>query len=174
MTPGRRGGGGRRDGGQSGPPDFEQKILELKRVTRVTAGGKRMSFRAVVIAGDKKGRVGMGIAKGLDVQMAAEKAFRRAKKTLLRVPLVAETIPFPVRVKFSSAEVLIKPAPKGTGLKCGGAVRTLFELAGVPNVVSKILRSSNKINIAKATLVAIKALHQTPIGLRSKEPSPAK
>lgn len=140
------------------PREFEQKILDLARVTRVTAGGKRMSFRCALVIGDKKGRVALGVAKGADVQISIEKAFRKAKKKLITIPVVHETIPHPVLVKFGSARVLLKPAPKGTGLKSGGAVRVILELGGLPNAVSKILNSSNKLNIAKATLKAIEVL----------------
>jgi len=153
--------GGRRDDARE-PREFEQKTLDLSRVTRVTAGGKRMSFRAALVLGDKKGRVGLGVAKGLDVQLAMDKASRKAKKTMIRVPLVDDTIPHAVLAKFGAAEVLLKPAPKGTGLKAGGATRVILELAGVPNAVSKIIRSSNKINIACATLQAIQMLRVTP------------
>jgi len=114
-----------------------------------------MSFRATVVIGDKKGRVGVGTAKGNDVQLALEKSYRQAKKHMIRVPLKDETIPHAVLKKYASAEVLLKPAPRGTGLKAGGAVRVVLELAGVPNAVSKVIRSSNKINIARATLAAI-------------------
>lgn len=156
---GGRGGAPRRGGRDTREPkEFEQKTLALDRVTRVTAGGKRMSFRAAVVIGDKKGRVGFGVAKGNDVQLALEKSYRQAKKGLVRIPLVNETIPHQVLHKYASAEVLLKPAPKGTGLKAGGATRVVLELAGVPNAVSKILRSSNKINIARATIEAIKLL----------------
>lgn len=138
--------------------EFEQKILDLSRVTRVTAGGKRMSFRCALVIGDKKGRVGLGVAKGADVQISIEKAYRQARKNIVTVPLVDETIPHPIWMKFGSALVLLKPAPKGTGLKSGGAMRVVLELAGVPNAVSKIVNSNNKINIAKATLKAIQDL----------------
>ena len=160
--PGGRGGdrgkgrGGRRD--EREPREFEQKILELARVTRVTKGGKRMRFRASIIIGDRRGRVGFGVAKGADVAMAVEKAFRQAKKNLVTVPLVRETIPHEVSRKFAAAAVLLKPAPQGTGLKCGGPTRMVLELAGVPNAVSKLMGSSNKINNAKATFLALRAL----------------
>jgi len=157
---GRRGGQGRRGARKQEPREFEQKILDLARVTRVTAGGKRMSFRCALVIGDKKGRVGFGMAKGADVQIAIEKAFRQAKKNVIRVPLVNETIPHPIQVKVGSAVVLLKPAPKGTGLKSGGAMRMILEHAGVPNAVSKILNSNNKVNIAKATMEAIRQLHR--------------
>lgn len=156
---GRGRGRGKRE--ERAPREFDQKILDLARVTRVTAGGKRMSFRCALVIGDKKGRVGMGTAKGGDVQIAIEKAYKQAKKHVLTVPLHDGTIPHPVWVKFGSAVVLMKPAPKGTGLKAGGAVRMVLEYAGVPNAVSKILNSSNKINIAKATLEALRQLRAT-------------
>lgn len=155
----RRGGGrGRARSRTQEVKEFEQKILDLARVTRVTAGGKRMSFRCALVIGDKKGRVGLGVAKGGDVQIAIEKAYRQAKKNVLTVPMQNETLPYPVLVKEGSAVVLLKPAPKGTGLKSGGAVRMVLEYAGVPNAVSRVINSSNKINIARATLKAIKQL----------------
>lgn len=154
--------GGDRRGGRGGAPreprEFEQKILELARVTRVTKGGKRMRFRASLIIGDRRGRVGFGVAKGGDVSMAIEKAFRQAKKNMVKVPLIEETIPHEVFRKFAAASVLLKPAPQGTGLKSGGPTRMVLELAGVPNAVSKIMGSKNKINNAKATFLALRAL----------------
>lgn len=159
---GAQGRGGDRRGGRGGAPreprEFEQKILELARVTRVTKGGKRMRFRASLIIGDRRGRVGFGVAKGGDVSMAIEKAFRQAKKNMVKVPLVNETIPHEVSRKFAAAAVLLKPAPQGTGLKSGGPTRVVLELAGVPNAVSKIMGSKNKINNAKATFMALRAL----------------
>ena len=159
---GQRRPGGDRRGPRPGRPgedkEFDQRILELSRVTRVTKGGKRMRFRACVIIGDRKGRVGYGVAKGLDVQSAVQKAATQAKKRLLVIPLQNETIPHAVERKFAAAVVLVKPAPKGTGVKAGGAVRVVLELAGVPNVVAKILGSSNKINNTKATIAALSAL----------------
>lgn len=155
---GRGGGRGRARGRTQEVREFEQKILDLSRVTRVTAGGKRMSFRCALVIGDKKGRVGLGIAKGADVQIAIEKAYKQAKKTVITVPLKHETIEHPVWIKEGAAVILLKPAPKGTGLKSGGAVRMILEFAGVPNAVSRVLNSSNKINIARATLKAIKQL----------------
>jgi small subunit ribosomal protein S5 len=143
--------------------------LELARVTRVTKGGKRMRFRATIVIGDHKGSVGLGIAKGADVAMAVDKATRQARKKMFKIPLVNQTIPHPVLEKFAAAEVLLKPAPKGTGLKSGGAVRTVLELGGVPNAVSKIFGSTNKINVAKATMQALKTLQPPP----AKEPTKA-
>ena len=155
--PGQRRGGNRQM--EREKPEFEQKILDLSRVTRVTAGGKRMRFRATLVIGDRKGRVGLGVAKGADVAIAVDKAYQQAKKNVFSIPLHNETIPHEMRQKFGAAKVLLRPAPKGTGLKAGGAVRMLLELGGVPNVVSKIYGgSNNKINVAKATCKALRQL----------------
>ena len=130
-----------------------------------------MSFRAALIIGDRKGRVGFGVAKGADVQISMDKAYRKAKKTVIRVPLHNDTIPHAVWTKFGSAVVMLKPAPRGTGLKAGGAVRSVLELAGVPNAVSKIVNSKNKANIAKATFQAISMLRM-PAPKKEKEAKP--
>ncbi len=142
---------------------FDQYILDLARVTRVTEGGKHMSFRAGVIIGDRQGRVGFGLAKGKDVQLGVEKAVRQAKKNMITVPIRHETIPHPVYQKFKAARVMLKPAPKGSGIIAGGAVRAVLELAGVPNVSAKILaKTKNKIVIAKATFAALASFKQMP------------
>lgn len=139
-----------------GEPEFEQQIVDIARVTRVMAGGKRMRFRACVVIGDKKGMVGYGLAKGADVTMAITKAVNIAKKQMIRVPLNdAGTIPHAIHEKFGSAKIFLKPAPQGTGIIAGGAMRLVLEVAGVTNVVGKILGSSNKVNNVKATLKAI-------------------
>lgn len=140
------------------PKEFEQKILEIARVTRVTSGGKRMKFRACVIVGDGKGRVGQAVAKGNDVTKAINKAAMKAEKDLIIVPLRNETIPHEIREKFGAAIILLKPAPKGTGIKAGGAMRSVLEIAGVPNVIGKILGSKNKINNSRATINGLKKL----------------
>ena len=121
-----------------------------------------MRFRALSVIGNRKGRVGFGLAKGLDVASATSKATTKARKALLTVPLVNDTIPHPVTAKYAAALVLLRPAPKGTGVKAGGAVRIVLELAGIPNVVSKILGSSSKINNVKATIMALKKLRLAP------------
>ena len=138
--------------------EFESKTVELARVTRVTKGGKRMRFRSVILIGDKKGRVGFGVAKGADVAISINKSTRKAKKNLFTIPLVNDTIPHVVAAKFGAARVLVKPAPRGAGIKAGGALRLVMELAGVPNVVGKLLGSKNKINNIKATFAALKKL----------------
>ena len=138
--------------------EFDQQIIDIARVTRVMAGGKRMRFRACVVIGDRKGRVGTAVAKGADVTLAVNKAVTKAKKDLVNVPIINETIPHRVDVKFGAAKILIKPAPKGTGIIAGGAVRVVLDLAGVSNVVAKILGTNNKINNVKATIKALQML----------------
>lgn len=144
-----------RRGGPREPREFDQKIIDLARVTRVMAGGKRMRFRACVAIGNKKGKVGIGLAKGADVTLAVTKAVNKAKKEMIQVPFVNETIPHEIRIKSKAAQLLLKPAPKGTGVKAGGAVRVVLELAGVPNVVGKILGTNNKVNNVKALIEAL-------------------
>ncbi|MFH1866473.1 MAG: 30S ribosomal protein S5 [Patescibacteria group bacterium] len=135
--------------------DFEQKVIDISRVTRVMAGGKRMRFRALVVVGDHKGLVGAGLAKGADVSLAIGKATTKARKELIKVPITKETIPHKIKAKYGSAEVLLKPAPVGTGVIAGGAVRVVLGVAGVPNVVAKILGSANKINNVRAVFKAL-------------------
>lgn len=149
--------------------EFDQKVIDLARVTRVMAGGKRMRFRACVAIGDKKGKVGYAVAKGADVTIAINKAVNRAKKNLIYVQLIDETIAHRVDAKFKAGKVMIKPAPKGTGVKAGGAMRILLELAGIPNIVGKIIGSDNKVNIIKATHLALASLHQVKVPEKAKK-----
>lgn len=161
----RRGGqggrrGGRRGGRQERPkPEFDQKIVSIRRVTRVMAGGRRFSFSVSMVIGDKKGKVGVGIGKAGDTQLAIEKAVRDAKKNMIIVPMDAEgRVPHDVHVKYASSEVMIMPAP-GRGLVAGSSVRTVLELAGVKDVTAKIFsRSKNKLNNARAAVEALKDL----------------
>ncbi len=137
-------------------PEFDQQIVDLARVTRVTKGGKQLSFRATVLIGDHNGRVGYGVEKGKDVQIAVEKAVNHAKKNLINVPFMYSTIPHIVEAKHKAAKVLLKPAPQGSGVIAGGAVRAVLEMAGVQNVSSKMLgKTSNKMNNIKATFAAL-------------------
>jgi len=139
--------------------EFKEKVLDLRRVTRVTAGGKRFRFRATVIVGDEKGRVGAGIAKGLDVQQAVAKARTHAKKNLITVALKGRTILHEVEAKFSAAYVKLKPAKEGHGLIAGGAVRTVLSLAGIRDITAKCLgRTPNKLTNALATIEALKKI----------------
>lgn len=138
------------------PREFDQQIVDLARVTRVTEGGKQLNFRVCIVIGDRKGRVGYGIAKGADVQIAVQKAVRQAEKNLVRIPLVNESIPHRVEAKFKAAKIMLKPAPKGSGIIAGGATRTILELAGVPNASAKTLgKTGNKVTNVKATFEAL-------------------
>lgn len=150
-----------RDRGRGNEPrdEFDQVTLDLARVTRVMAGGKRMRFRACVACGDRKGRIGIGLAKGADVALAISKAQASARKNLIKVKLTESgTIPHAIRVKFGSAKLLLKPAPVGSGIIAGSVLRQVFELAGVRDVVGKILGTNNKINNAKALIKAFSAM----------------
>lgn len=153
-----RGGSSRPQANRMAEKDFDQQIIEIARVTRVMAGGKRMRFRACVVIGDRKGKVGSAIAKGADVTLAVNKAVTKARKNMINVPLINETIPHQVKVKFGAAKILIKPARIGTGIIAGGAVRAVLDLAGVSNVVAKILGTNNKINNVKGTIKALQLL----------------
>lgn len=138
--------------------DYEQKLIDVSRVARVTAGGRRFSFRAVVVIGDRKGKVAVGVKKGKDVQFAVEKAVRVAKKHLVNVQITSTgTIPHEVYGKSGSSIVFLKPAPEGRGIRAGGAVRTVCDFAGYKDIVGKIIsRSGNKLNNAKAAIEALK------------------
>lgn len=146
-------------GGPKEASEFDSKLLDLARVTRVTKGGKQMRFKAVIVMGDKIKRVGVGVAKGLDVQQAVEKATRLAKKNMMEIPIVNETIPHEVYAKFGAAKVLLRPQRKGRGLVAGGIVRIVCALGGIKNISSKILgRTGNKLNNAMATILALKKI----------------
>jgi small subunit ribosomal protein S5 len=156
-------GGPRKPGGNRPKRDefvdeFEQKIIDLARVTRVMAGGKRMRFRACVAVGNKKGKIGIGLAKGADVTIAISKAVNQAKKDMVDVPMINETIPHEVNQKTGAALLMMKPARKGRGIIAGGSTRIVMELAGVHNVVCKNLGTTNKVNNAKCVLEALRSL----------------
>jgi len=140
--------------------EFKDRVLEVRRVTRVMAGGKRFSFRAAVVVGDLKGRVGFGVAKGLDFASSVQKAKRQAEKKLIRVNLVNDrTIPYDAQAKFGAAVVRLKPARKGHGLIAGGSARAVLELAGVRDISAKIVgRTKNKVANARATLKALESM----------------
>ncbi|MEZ4200243.1 MAG: 30S ribosomal protein S5 [Candidatus Paceibacterota bacterium] len=139
--------------------EYDQKIIGIRRVTRVMAGGRRFSFSVSMVIGDKKGKVGVGVGKASDTQLAIEKAMRNAKKNLIVVPMNKDhQITHDVHVKYASSEVMIIPAA-GRGLVAGSSVRTVLELAGVKDVTAKLLsRSKNKLNNARATIEALKQL----------------
>lgn len=145
---------------QQRPKDeLDPKLIDLARVSRVTKGGRHFSFRAVVVVGDKKGKVGVGVAKGKDVAQAMEKATSRAKKNMIVVPIHEETIPHEVIAKSGSSIVMLKPQKKGRGLVAGGPVRVIAEKAGIKNLSAKFIsRTHNKLNNAMATIVALEKL----------------
>lgn len=139
-------------------PEFDQAIIDLSRVTRVTKGGKQLSFRACVVIGDRKGWVGYGMEKGKDVQIAVDKAVHQAKKHLIRIPIVRDTIPHRVEAKYRAGRVMMKPAPRGSGIIAGSAVRVILELAGVQNASAKILsKTNNKVTNVKAAFAALES-----------------
>jgi len=149
--------------------EFESKLLDLARVAHTRAGGKKMRFRAAIVTGNKLGKVGFGVATGMDVQAAVEKATRLSKENLIEVPIIEDTIPHEVISKYGAAEILLKPQRKGRGLVAGGTVRVICTLAGVKNISSKVLgRTGNKLNNARATIIALQKLkipstkHQIP------------
>jgi len=129
--------------------EFDNKVLDVARVTRVVAGGKRMRFRACVIAGNRNGKIGMGVRKGLDVADAVGKATRTAEKTMISVSLVDGTIPHQIYQKLGAAKLIFKPASRGTGIVAGGPIRAVLELAGVQNVAAKILGTNSERRPAK-------------------------
>lgn len=139
--------------------EYEQKVLDIARVTRVTKGGKRFTFRTAIVIGNKTGKVGFGIGKGNDVAKSVEKAFKQAKKNLISVAFRDGTISHQVEAKVNSARVFMKPASKGSGVRAGGAMRVIAKLVGIEDISGKIIsRTNNKINIARATLEALKKL----------------
>lgn len=138
--------------------EFEEKVIEVDRVCRVTKGGQRIRFRVLVAIGNKKGKVGIGIGKAQEVAEAIKKAIKKAKKTLLNVPIINKSIVHEVRIKYGSALLMLKPAPEGTSIIAGGTVRSIIELVGIKNIVAKTFGSANKINNAYATLLALKSL----------------
>jgi small subunit ribosomal protein S5 len=137
---------------------FDERTLHIDRVARVVKGGRRFRFRALVVVGDRKHKVGIGTAKGADVTAAVSKATEVAKKHFIDVSLYKGTLPHDVEAKVSGARILLKPASPGTGLIAGGAIRTILDVAGVKNVLSKSLGSTNKTNTAYATIAALQSL----------------
>ncbi len=148
----------RRDQASAEPKQFEELVINIDRVARVVKGGRRFRFKALVVVGDRKTKVGVGVAKGADVQAAIAKATDVAKKNLVTVPVLHETIPHDAEIKLSGARVLIKPAAPGTGIIAGGVVRQIVGVTGIRNLLSKSLGSTNKVNIAYATIEALKSL----------------
>ncbi|MBC7766627.1 hypothetical protein H7Y21_01370 [Arenimonas sp.] len=143
-------------------PEFDQKIVAIRRVTRVTSGGRKFSFAVAVIAGDRKGRIGFGTGKGLDTAMAVDKAYKKAKANMIRLPLTKTgTIPHEVSAKYSSAQVELRPAP-GKGIVAGSSVRDVIEIAGIKDIIGKLRSGTkNRMNNAKVVIKALSTLSAT-------------
>lgn len=138
--------------------DFEEKIVQISRVSKKTKGGNKIGFSVLTVVGDKKGRVGVGLGKALDVRGGIKKGISKARKNLIDVPIKGTTIPYEVRMKKGAAKIILKPAPKGTGLIAGGPVRVVVELAGIRDIVAKILGTTNKASNVYVTLAALQKL----------------
>ena len=137
---------------------LSDKLININRVAKVMKGGKRLRFSALVVTGDGNGHVGIGLGKANEVPVAISKASAIAKKSLIKVMLAGTSIPYKVRVKFGAADVLLKPAALGTGIIAGGSIRAVLEAAGIKDILTKSLGSSNRINVAKATMIALSRL----------------
>jgi len=146
--------------GKREKPEFDQKLLDLARVTRVVKGGRRFRFRATLVIGNKKGKVGVGVGKGTDVSDAIRKAFDDAKKNMITVKMTKSTIAHDINYKSRSAKIILKPAVEGRGIIAGGAVRTVVEFAGIKDIVSKSLGTANKLSVARAAVEALATLNQ--------------
>ena len=140
--------------------EFEERVVSINRVTKVVKGGKKLSFRAIVVVGNKKGQVGVGCAKASEVIVAIQKAITDGRKNLITVPIFKTTIPHAIIGRSGAGQVLLKPASQGTGIIAGGAVRPVLELAGIENIESKSQGSKSPLNVANATLDALKSLRR--------------
>jgi small subunit ribosomal protein S5 len=149
--------------------EYEEEVIQIDRVTRVVKGGRRLRFRATVAIGNRKGKVGVGVGKSTEVTGAIQKAIAQAKKTVIRVPMVENTIPHRIKVKFKSARLLLMPACPGTGIIAGGPLRKILDLAGIKDVQGKCLGNNNKVTNSLATIMALSSLKEIP-WLVKKEP----
>jgi small subunit ribosomal protein S5 len=152
---------------QEGLEIFEEEVISIRRVTKVVKGGKNLRFSAAVVIGDKKGRVGFGKGKAREVPLAIKKAVSNAKKNMIEVPVLNDTIPFFTTGKFGAARVVLRPASPGTGVIAGGAVRVIMELAGIRNILTKSLKSKNTFTVARATINGLRSLSK-PDDIRAK------
>lgn len=159
---------------QQAPSEFEEKIVHIRRVSKKTAGGNKMGFTALVVVGDRKGRVGVGLGKAPDVSSAIRKGSTYAKKHLITVPLINGTIPHEIFIKEGAARIMLKPAPAGSGVIAGGAVRSVVEAAGVLSISSKVLGTNNKASNVQATLLALSRLKPRPIKVKAEKPAEKK
>lgn len=150
----------RPDNRRSEPSEFQEKIVQINRVSKKTKGGNQASFSVLVVVGDKKGRVGVALGKAPDVLSSIKKAVRKAKKHMITVPMKKSTIPFAIDTKFGAAKIMLKPAPAGSGIIAGGAVRAVVEAAGIGDIVGKTLGSKNQANNVYATFKALKEIER--------------
>lgn len=146
---------------------FEEEVISIRRVTKVVKGGKNLRFSAAVVVGDKNGKVGIGKGKAREVPLAIKKAVANAKKNIIDVPILNDTIPYYTIGKFGAARVVLRPASPGTGVIAGGSVRVIMELAGIKNILTKSLKSKNTITVARATIEGLMAL-RSPEQIRKK------
>jgi small subunit ribosomal protein S5 len=149
---------GQQVGRQPEDSEFEDKVIHINRCAKVVKGGRRFSFAAIVVVGDKKGRVGIGLGKAGEVPEAIKKAGKQAKKNLMKIPMEGTSIPHQVMGTFGASQVLLKPAPEGTGIIASSSVRAILEVAGIQNILTKSIRRDNPHNVVKATLEGLKSL----------------
>ncbi len=151
---------------------LNDKLISINRVSKVIKGGKHLSFNALVVTGDGEGHVGIGVGKANEVPEAINKAGSYAKKGLILVPLAGKTIPHEIRIKLGAAKVLLKPAAPGTGVIAGGVIRAVLEAAGVEDILTKSLGSSNRINVAKAVILGLSQLRDPKEEMAKRKPTP--
>lgn len=170
----------RREAAPAEPKQFEEVVITIDRVARVVKGGRRFRFKALVVVGDRKNKVGVGVSKGADVQTAVAKATDVAKKNMITIPIANDTIAHDAETKVAGAHVLLMPAAPGTGIIAGGVVRAVIGVTGIKNLLSKSLGSTNKVNIAYATIDALRSIVpqeewlNAPTAKTSKKKAPAK
>ena len=148
--------------------EWKEQVIQVRRVTKVVKGGKKLSFRAIVVVGNKNGQVGVGCAKAAEVIIAIQKAVADGRKNLINVPIFKTTIPHPITGHSGAGSVMLKPASQGTGVIAGGAVRAVLELAGIENILSKSLGSKSPLNAANATLDALQSLKSFDIAAKRR------
>lgn len=148
--------------------EYEERVVEISRVSRVVKGGRRIRFRILVVIGDQKGKIGYGMAKATEIAVGVKKAVAQAKKHMITVPIINDTIPYQVMHNLGSAKVFLKPASQGTSIVAGGVIRVVADLAGIKNLLSKVIGTSNKINNVKAVFEALSSFDQKKVEIMKK------